>query len=103
MTNQKYEPRQARMITDLQGNQYVVGFPTPHPVSKIEITCDLPVLHCDMWRACVYAGETLIFEAPLHNLAGVGYPAPQTDRQSDHDRTKETDAQAREEKKGDQA
>lgn len=46
------------------------------PVTRITVSDDLPGLHCHMERVRVYDGETLIYEAPLHNLEGVAYPAP---------------------------
>lgn len=45
-------------------------------VSRITVTEDLPGLHCNMERVRVFDGETMIFEAPLHSLEGVTYPAP---------------------------
>lgn len=44
-------------------------------VTRITVQCDLPGLHCDLWRVCVWSGETMIAEVPLHNTAGVGYKA----------------------------
>lgn len=46
-------------------------------VSRITVTDDLPGMYCNMERVRVYDGETLIFEAPLHNVEGVCYPAPE--------------------------
>ena len=45
-------------------------------VSRITVTDDLTGLHCNMERVRVYDGDTLIFEAPLHNLEGVQYAHP---------------------------
>ncbi|MGP9790720.1 hypothetical protein [Roseinatronobacter sp. NSM] len=42
-------------------------------VTRITVQCDLPGLHCDMWRVCVWSGDAMIVEVPLHNTAGVGY------------------------------
>lgn len=43
------------------------------PVTRITAQCDLPGLHCDLWRVCVWSGESMIAEMPLHNVAAVGY------------------------------
>lgn len=45
-------------------------------VSRITVTEDLPGLHCNMERVRVFDGDTMIFEAPLHNLEGVQYAPP---------------------------
>jgi len=45
-------------------------------VSRITVTEDLPGMHCNMERVRVFDGETMIFEAPLHNVESVCYPAP---------------------------
>lgn len=45
-------------------------------VTRIAVTCDLPGLHCDMERVRVYDGDTVIYEAPLHNLEGIAYAHP---------------------------
>ncbi len=70
------------------GVHYAVGFPYYRSsedgnvlkpagnVSRIVVSCDLPGMHCDMWRVSVFDGDHLIFEAPLHNLEGVHYAAP---------------------------
>ncbi len=42
-------------------------------VTHINITDDLPGLHCNMERVRVWADEKLLFEGPLHNLEGVLY------------------------------
>jgi len=45
-------------------------------VTRITVTEDLPGPYCNMERVRVYDGETVIFEAPLHNIEGVTYAAP---------------------------
>ena len=45
-------------------------------ITRITVQEDLPGLHCNMRRVCVWSGETLVAEAPLHNLQAVGYPSP---------------------------
>lgn len=45
-------------------------------VSRITVTDDLPGLHCNMERVRVYDGDTIIFEAPLHNVESVMYAHP---------------------------
>lgn len=45
-------------------------------VTSITLQQDLPGLHCNMWRVCVWIGEHLAVEAPLHSLHAVGYPNP---------------------------
>lgn len=42
-------------------------------VSAITITADLPGPQGMLERARVYGGPVLIFEAPVHNLGGIGY------------------------------
>jgi hypothetical protein len=44
-------------------------------VTRITVQRDLPGLHCDLWRVCVWVGDTMIVEVPLHNTIGVGYKA----------------------------
>lgn len=46
-------------------------------VSRIVVTDDLPGVYCNMERVRVFDGETLVFEAPLHNLEGVAYAVPE--------------------------
>lgn len=42
-------------------------------ITRITVQDDLPGLHCNMRRVCVWAGDALLAEAPLHNLQAVGY------------------------------
>jgi len=62
------------------GNKYLrpVGntYAPAGTVTRITVTADLPGLHCNLERVRVFDGETMIFEAPLHSLEGVTYPAP---------------------------
>jgi len=91
------EPREASAVSGVpqgehgeDGIYYAVGFPyyratagvnvvkEAGKVSRILVSCDLPGLHCKMERVVVFDGDTVIFEAPLHNLEGVQYRAPET-------------------------
>lgn len=42
-------------------------------VTAITIQADLAGPNCFLRRACVWAGDDLIAEFPVHNLQGVGY------------------------------
>lgn len=53
-------------------NLYLNG-KTPHVVTRITITEDLPGPHCFLERVRVYVGETVVFEAPLHNMQAAFY------------------------------
>lgn len=46
-------------------------------VTRITVQQDLPGLHCNMRRVCIWIGETMVVEAPLHSLALVGYAIPE--------------------------
>ena len=46
-------------------------------VTRITVQQDLPGLHCNMRRVCIWIGETMVVEAPLHSLAAVGYAIPE--------------------------
>lgn len=39
-----------------------------HMITRIVMRQDLPGLHCDLWQIWVYAGGTLLCQAPYHNL-----------------------------------
>jgi hypothetical protein len=54
-------------------SRMVDGVWIKHPVTRITVQRDLPGLHCDLWRVCVWSGESMIAEMPLHNVAAVGY------------------------------
>ncbi len=43
------------------------------PVTRITVQRDLPGPGCYLWRVCVWSGESMIAEMPLHNVAAVGY------------------------------
>lgn len=43
------------------------------PVTRIEVAEDLPGLHCNMERVRVFAGDDLVFEAPVASLGGIHY------------------------------
>lgn len=45
-------------------------------VTRITVQHDLPGLHGDLWRVCVWVGNALVAEAPLHNIQAVGYEVP---------------------------
>lgn len=42
-------------------------------ITRITVQQDLPGMYCNMRRVCVWSGDQLAFEAPLHNVQGVGY------------------------------
>lgn len=42
-------------------------------ITRITVQQDLPGLHCNMRRVCVWTGDDLAFEAPVHAVAGIGY------------------------------
>lgn len=46
-------------------------------VTRITVQQDLPGLHCNMRRVCVWVGDALVAEAPMHAVQAVGYPLPQ--------------------------
>lgn len=46
-------------------------------VTRITVQQDLPGLHCNMRRVCIWIGDKMVVEAPLHSLAAVGYPIPE--------------------------
>lgn len=46
-------------------------------ITRITVQHDLPGLHCNLRRVCVWIGETMVAEAPLHSLAAVGYAIPE--------------------------
>lgn len=46
---------------------------TGREVTRITVTEDLPGLHCSMERVRVWAGDSLLWEGPLHSLEGVTY------------------------------
>lgn len=57
---------------------YKVGRPTHfiHRVvvpTRIVVQDDVPGLHCNLWRVCVYEHEELISEFPYHNVEEIGY------------------------------
>jgi len=77
-----HEPMDARWVDLLPDNgespRYAVGGYIHHFRDKVEVTRitvqeDLPGMYCNMRRVCVWAGDKLAFEAPLHNVQGVGY------------------------------
>ena len=43
-------------------------------ITRITVQEDLPGLHCNMRRVCVWVGGVLAAEAPVHSLEAVGYP-----------------------------
>lgn len=45
-------------------------------ITRITVQQDLPGMHCNMRRVCVWVGEHLLFEAPVHNVQGIGYAVP---------------------------
>lgn len=46
-------------------------------ITRITVQEDLPGLHCNMRRVCVWVGETMVAEAPVHALIGIGYALPE--------------------------
>lgn len=51
--------------------------PYSRRITRITVQQDLPGLHCNLRRVCVWVGDVLAAEAPLHSLAAVGYPVPE--------------------------
>lgn len=45
-------------------------------ITRITVQQDLPGMHCNMRRVCVWVGGHLLFEAPVHNVLGIGYAVP---------------------------
>ncbi|WP_454917357.1 hypothetical protein [Xanthobacter sediminis] len=77
-----HEPMDAQWIDfppDNDGSfRYYVGgtvyfFGATATITRITVQQDLPGMYCNMRRVCVWAGDKLAFEAPLHNVQGVGY------------------------------
>ena len=64
---------------DGQQTHWAVGKPIwanggPGPViTRITVQEDLPGLHCHMRRVCVWIGDDLAAEAPVHSLEAIGY------------------------------
>lgn len=42
-------------------------------ITRITVQEDLPGLHCNMRRVCVWVDDALAFEAPMHAVQGVCY------------------------------
>lgn len=65
---------------DDEGNFYRIGGNFYQPVAgsrtitRITVQHDLPGLHCNLRRVCVWVGDQLAIEAPLHAVEAVGYP-----------------------------
>jgi len=78
-----HEPMDARWVEFLPGEDgeicvYSVGKSVGFDGKRVSITRitvqqDLPGMYCNLRRVCVWAGDKLAFEAPLHNIQGVGY------------------------------
>lgn len=77
-----HEPMDAQWVDflpdDGESTRYAVGGKVYFRALTIDITRitvqqDLPGMYCNMRRVCVWAGDQLAFEAPLHNVQGVGY------------------------------
>lgn len=77
-----HDPMDARWVDLLPDNgeslRYAVGgtvyfFGASVKITRITVQEDLPGMYCNMRRVCVWAGDKLAFEAPLHNVQGVGY------------------------------
>ena len=43
-------------------------------ITRITVQEDVPALHCNMRRVCVWVCDQLAVEAPFHSLEAVGYP-----------------------------
>lgn len=50
------------------------GKPHVQIVTRITVQHDLPGLHGNLRRVCVWIGDHLAVELPLHNVQAVGYP-----------------------------
>lgn len=48
-------------------------------ITRITVQQDLPGLHCNMRRVCVWIGDVMVVEAPVHSLSAIGYPIPTTE------------------------
>lgn len=42
-------------------------------ITKITVQQDLPGLHANMFRVCIWSDDNLMVEMPLHNVSMVGY------------------------------
>lgn len=88
-----HEPMNAQWVDFMPDNdgslRYHVGgavyfFGETAKITRITVQQDLPGMYCNMRRVCVWAGDQLAFEAPLHNVQGVGYlPATKGARDGD--------------------
>lgn len=47
-------------------------------VTRITVQEDVPALHCNMRRVCVWVGDQLAAEAPFHSIEAVGYKVEPT-------------------------
>ena len=45
-------------------------------ITRITVQQDLPALYCNMHRVCIWVGDHLAVEAPMHAVEAVGYPLP---------------------------
>lgn len=45
-------------------------------ITRITVQEDLPGLHCNMRRVCVWVGEAMVAEAPVATIKAIGYPVP---------------------------
>lgn len=46
-------------------------------VTRITVQQDLPGLHCNLRRVCIWIGETMVAEGPVHSMQAIGYPLPE--------------------------
>lgn len=54
---------------------YYIGVPGKmRTITRITVQQDLPGLHCNLRRVCIWVGDQLAIEAPLHSVEAVGYP-----------------------------
>lgn len=78
-----HEPMEARWVEfppqgPDEGSLYNVGGKISFDhvrldITRITVQQDLPGMYCNLRRVCVWSGDLLVFEAPLHNVQGVGY------------------------------
>lgn len=78
-----HEPMEAQwvhLLPDRDGDAYLyhVGgsvnfYSAAVKITRITVQEDLPGMYCNMRRVCVWSGDRLAFEAPLHHVQGVGY------------------------------
>ena len=46
-------------------------------ITRITVQHDLPGMHCNMRRVCVWIGDVMVAEAPVATITAIGYPIPE--------------------------